>query len=89
LICCISVSAKALASLVHSKLKALIGKAAARTYDEPLQAVGHVCNLFSDEGCYNFFTAAGYKTDSTRHALSACCRNVAETLWQTAKCWRC
>ncbi|WP_412506697.1 IS630 family transposase [Roseovarius sp. SYSU LYC5161] len=46
-----------------SKLKALIRNAAARTYDELWQAVGHVCNLFNDEECYNFFRAAGYKTD--------------------------
>jgi len=25
--------------------------------------VGHVCSLFSDEECYNFFRAAGYQTD--------------------------
>lgn len=43
-----------------AKLKALIRKAAARTYDDLWQAVGHVCDLFSDEECYNFFKAAGY-----------------------------
>lgn len=46
-----------------SKLKALIRKAAARTYDELWRAVGRVCDLFSDEECYNFFKAAGYETD--------------------------
>ena len=49
--------------MAFSKLKALIRKAAARPYQELWQAVGHVCDLFSDEECYNFFKAAGYETD--------------------------
>ena len=49
--------------MAFSKLKALIRKAAARTYQELWKAVGHVCDLFSDEECYNFLKAAGYKTD--------------------------
>ncbi len=49
--------------MAFSKLKTLIRKAAARTYDQLWQAVGQVCNLFSDEECYNFFKAAGYEAD--------------------------
>lgn len=49
--------------MAFSKLKALIRKAAARTYDELWKAVGNVCNLFTDEECYNFFVAAGYETN--------------------------
>ena len=49
--------------MAFSKLKSLIRKAAARTYDDLWQAVGRVCGLFSDEECYNFFKAAGYQTD--------------------------
>jgi hypothetical protein len=49
--------------MAFSKLKALIRKAAARTYEQPWQAVGHVCGLFKDEECYNFFKAAGYETE--------------------------
>lgn len=45
------------------KLKALIQGAAARTYDDLWHAVGHVCDLFTDVECYNFFKAAGYETD--------------------------
>ncbi|KAF0175244.1 MAG: hypothetical protein FD162_690, partial [Rhodobacteraceae bacterium] len=26
-------------------------------------AVGQVCELFTDEECYNFFKAAGYETN--------------------------
>lgn len=49
--------------MAFSKLKTLIRKAAARTYDDLWAAVGHVCNLFSDEECFNFFKAAGYETN--------------------------
>ena len=49
--------------MAFSKLKALIRKAAARTYDQLWAALGHVCDLFSDEECYNYFKAAGYETD--------------------------
>ena len=49
--------------MAFSKLKALIRKAAARTCDELWEAVGHVCNRFSEEECYNFFRAAGYEAN--------------------------
>lgn len=49
--------------MAFAKLKALIRRAAARTYDDLWRAVGHVCDLFTDEECYNFFKAAGYETD--------------------------
>ncbi len=49
--------------MAFSKFNALIRKAAARTYDELLNAVGHVCNLFTDEECFNFFNATGYGTN--------------------------
>ena len=50
----------------HSRygyLWSLIRKAAARTYEDLWNAVGHVCNLFTDEECFNFFKAAGYRTN--------------------------
>jgi len=49
--------------MAFSKLKALLRKAAARTYDDLWQAAGHVCDLFTEEECCNFFNAAGYGTD--------------------------
>jgi hypothetical protein len=49
--------------MAFSKPKTLIGKAGARTYHELWQAVGHVCDLFSEEECYNFLKAAGYRTN--------------------------
>lgn len=49
--------------MAFSKLKALIRKAAARTYDQLWAAVGHVCSLFTEEERYNYFKAAGYEAD--------------------------
>jgi transposase len=49
--------------MAFAKLKALIRKAAARTYDQLWKAVGQVCDLFKEEECYNFFKAAGYETE--------------------------
>ena len=46
-----------------AKLKALIRTAAARTYDDLWRAVGRVCDLFTDQECYNFLKAAGYEAD--------------------------
>jgi len=45
------------------QLKALIRRTVARTYDDLWRTVGHVCDLFFDEECYNFFKAAGYETN--------------------------
>ena len=42
-----------------SKLKALLRKAKARTYDDPWKAVGHVCNLYTPQECWNYFKATG------------------------------
>ncbi len=49
--------------MAFSKLKALIRKAAARTYDDLWKATGEVCDLFSEEECYNYFKAAGYEAN--------------------------
>ena len=45
--------------MAFAKLKALIRRAAARPYDALWQAVGHVCDLFTEEECHNLFKAAG------------------------------
>ena len=49
--------------MAFAKLKDLIRKAAARTYDQLWKAVCQVCDLFTEEECYNFFKAAGYETE--------------------------
>jgi len=42
-----------------SKLKALLRKAKARTYDDLWKALGKVCDLFTPQECWNYFKAAG------------------------------
>ncbi len=49
--------------MAFAKIKALIRKAAARSYQELWRAVGNVCDLFTKQECANFFKAAGYETD--------------------------
>lgn len=49
--------------MAFAKLKALIRRAAARTYDDLWRAIGDVCHLFNEDECFNFFKAAGYDTD--------------------------
>ena len=49
--------------MAFAKLKALLRKAAARTYQDLWKAVGHVYDLFTEDECCNFFKATGYETD--------------------------
>ena len=51
--------------MAFAKLKALLRKAAARTYDDLWKAVDAVCDLFTEDECFNYFIAAGYKPDWT------------------------
>ena len=45
--------------MAYSKLKTLLRKRAARTFDEISDALGDICDLFSPTECLNFFNAAG------------------------------
>ena len=49
--------------MAFAKLKALLRKAAARTYDELWRAIGNICDLFDPEECWNFLKQAGYVAD--------------------------
>ena len=49
--------------MAFSKLKALLRKRAARTFDAITTALGEICDLFSIAECRNFFKAAGYEAD--------------------------
>ena len=49
--------------MAFAKLKTLLRKAAARTCDQLWKAVGHVCDLFTENECLNYFIAAGYKPE--------------------------
>ncbi|NKX17516.1 transposase [Ochrobactrum pseudogrignonense] len=49
--------------MAFSKLKALLRKRAARSFDTLCEALGDICGLFDQTQCRNFFKAAGYETD--------------------------
>jgi transposase len=46
-----------------AKLKTLLRKAKARTYDALWRAVGDICNLFEPQECWNCLKDAGYVAD--------------------------
>lgn len=47
--------------MAFSKLKTLLRKRAARSFDAIANALGEICNLFSVTECRNYFKAAGYE----------------------------
>ncbi len=49
--------------MAFSKLKALLRKRAARSFDAIAQALGDIISLFSVDECRNFFKAAGYEAE--------------------------
>jgi transposase len=49
--------------MAFSKLKALLRKRAARSFDAIVQALGDIYGLFSITECRNYFKAAGYEAD--------------------------
>ena len=46
--------------MAFAKLKALLRAKAVRTIDDLWQAIGRICDLFDQDECRNYFTAAGY-----------------------------
>lgn len=49
--------------MAFSKLKTLLRKRAARSFDAISKALGDICDLFSINECRNFFKAAGYEAE--------------------------
>ena len=49
--------------MAFSKLKTLLRKRAARSFDAITKALGDIVSLFSVEECQNFFRAAGYEAE--------------------------
>jgi hypothetical protein len=47
--------------MAFSKLKALLRRKAARTFEALATALGDICDLFDPTQCRNFFNAAGYE----------------------------
>jgi len=46
--------------MAFSKLKAHLRRIGARTFDQLLEAIGDICDLFTTDECWNYFSAAGY-----------------------------
>ena len=49
--------------LAFSKLKTLLRKRAARSFDAVCKAIGEICALYPQSQCRNFFREAGYEAD--------------------------
>lgn len=49
--------------MAFAKLKAHLRKAATRTFDALIEAIGNICNLFKPDECQNYFGKAGYAPD--------------------------
>lgn len=49
--------------MAFSKLKALLRKRAARSFETIADAIGDICDLYSVTECRNYFKAAGYEGD--------------------------
>ena len=46
--------------MAFAKLKAHLRRIGARTFDQLIEAIGEICDLFTPEECWNFFKATGY-----------------------------
>ena len=46
--------------MAFPKLKAHLRRIGARTFDQLIEAIGEICDLFTPDECRNFFHAAGY-----------------------------
>lgn len=49
--------------MAFAKLKAHLRKAAARTFDALIDAIGDICRLYNPTECSNYFAKAGYGSD--------------------------
>ena len=46
--------------MAFSKLKAHLRRIGARTFTDMFNAIAEICDLYSPEECWNYFTTAGY-----------------------------
>ena len=56
-----------------SKLKAYLCRIGTRTFDQLIEAIGDICDLFTPDECWNFFEAAGYASGIVKNAVA--CRS--------------
>lgn len=54
--------------MAFSKLKALLRKAAARTFDALWHAIGDICGLYEPDECWNYLKQAGYAYEQAGYA---------------------
>lgn len=73
--------------MAFAKPKAHLRKAAARTIDALLRAVGDIGSLFTPEECWNFFKAHSHVADQAPDALGSRCEpdGVARTFAVAAR----
>ncbi len=50
--------------MAFSKLKAHLRRIGARTFTDMFQALSDICDLYSQDECWNYFKAAGYVAGS-------------------------
>ena len=55
--------------MAFSRLKAHLRHIGAGTFDQLIEAIGEICDLFTPDECRNFFHAAGYASSINRNAL--------------------
>ena len=46
--------------MAFSKLKAHLRRIGARTFTERFNAIAEICDLYTQQECWNYFKAAGY-----------------------------
>ena len=46
--------------MAFAKLKAHLRSIGARTFDQVIEAIGEICNMFTPDKCWNYFRATGY-----------------------------
>jgi hypothetical protein len=64
--------------MAFSKLKALLRGTGARTFDQLLQTLGEICDLFTPDECWNYFRHAGYVPTKMQDALARVERQSAD-----------
>ena len=52
--------------MAFSKLKTLLRKRCARSFDEVWKNIGEICDMFNSKECMNYSEAAGYKSERTK-----------------------
>ena len=55
--------------MAFSRLKAHLGRIGTGTFDQLIEAIGEICDLFTPDECWNFFHTTGYASSINRNAL--------------------